>query len=99
MNENAKKYENDSSAGSVDPYKEIHQPFKNKSSWKPNPPNRTLDTYKRAFKMNLLKSELKHTHQYNLTKAQWKSLMELRTNPEIVIKRQIKISSSGNEHY
>ena len=90
MNKNAKEYDNDSSADSVDPYTKLHQPFKNKSSWKPNPPNITLDTYKRAFKMNLLKSELRQTHQYNLTKVQWKGLMDLKSNPEIVIKRQIK---------
>ena len=38
MNENARENENDSPADNVDPYKEIHKPFKNKSSWKPNPP-------------------------------------------------------------
>ena len=77
----------------VDPYKEIHRPFKNKSSWKPNPPNRTLDTYKRAFKMNLLNSKVKQCHQHNLTKEQWKGLMELRKNPEIVIKKADKGSA------
>ena len=90
MNENARENENDSPAYNVDPYKEIHQPFKNKSSWKPNPKNRTLDTFKRAFKMNLLNSKVKQSHQHNLTKEQWTGLMELRKNPEIVIKSQIK---------
>ena len=93
MNENAKEDMNDSPADNVDPYKEIHRPFKNKSSWKPNPPNRTLDTYKRAFKMNLLNSKVKQCHQHNLTKEQWKGLMELRKNPEIVIKKADKGSA------
>ena len=35
-----------------DPYKEIHKNFKTKSSWKPSPPNKTLDGFKRAFKMD-----------------------------------------------
>ena len=38
MNKNARENDNDSPADNVDPYKEIHQPFKNKSSWKPDPP-------------------------------------------------------------
>ena len=84
MNENARDQNTDS---------QIHQPFKNKSSWKPNPPNRTLDTYKRAFKIDLLKSKLKPNHQHNLTKEQWKGLMELRKNPEIVIKKADKGSA------
>ena len=93
MNENAREDMNDSPADNVDPYKEIHRPFKNKSSWKPNPPNRTLDTYERAFKMNLLNSKVKQCHQHNLTKEQWKGLMELRKNPEIVIKKADKGSA------
>ena len=93
MNENAKEDMNDSPADNVDPYKEIHRPFKNKSTWKPNPPNRTLDTYKRAFKMNLLNTKVKQCHQHNLTKEQWKGLMELRKNPEIVIKKADKGSA------
>ena len=93
MNENAREDMNDSQADNVDTYKEIHRPFKNKSTWKPNPPNRTLDTYKRAFKINLLNSKVKQCHQHNLTKEQWKGLMELRKNPEIVIKKANKGSA------
>ena len=93
MNENARDENTDPLDNNVDPYREIHQPFKNKSSWKPNPPNRTLDTYKRAFKIDLLKSKLKPNHQHNLTKEQWKGLMELKKNPEIVIKKADKGSS------
>ena len=93
MNENAREDMNDYQADNVDTYTEIHRPFKNKSTWKPNPPNRTLDTYKRAFKMNLLNSKVKQCHQHNLTKEQWKGLMELRKNPEIVIKKADKGSA------
>ena len=64
-----------------DPYKHIYRPFRNKSSWKPNPPNRTVDTFKRAFKNDLLMSN-NHTHiQPNLTKEEWKGLLELRKKP------------------
>ena len=61
----------------TDPCKEINKTFKNKSTWKPNPPNRTLNTFKRAFKMNLLKSEPRQNHKHNLTKEQWKGLFDL----------------------
>ena len=91
MNDNTREND-DSLEYNVDPYKEIHKPFKNKSSWKP-PPNKTLDTYKRAFKMDLLKCEVDQSHQCNLTKEQWKGLMELGKNPEIVIKKADKGSA------
>ena len=45
MNENAKTECNESTIES-DPYKEIHKNLKNKSSWKPSPPNKTLDSFK-----------------------------------------------------
>ena len=69
MNENA-EMDTDTPKQSIDPYKELHKAFKNKSSWKPNPPNKTLDTFKRAVKMNLLKSKFQSSHEYNLTKEQ-----------------------------
>ena len=71
-------------------YDDIHKSFKNKSSFRPNPPNKTPDTFKRAFKMNLLKCKVDHNSYNNLTKQQFKGLKELRENTEIVIKRQIK---------
>ena len=43
--------------------------------------------------MNLLNSKVKKCHQHNLTKEQWKGLMELRKNPEIVIKKADKGSA------
>ena len=92
MNDNTRENDNDSLEYNVDPYKEIHKSFKNKSSWKP-PPNKTLDTYKRAFKVDLLKCKADQSHQYNLTKEQWKGLMELGKNPEIVIKKADKGSA------
>ena len=53
-----------------DPYKHIHRPFRNKSSWKPNPPNRTLVTFKRVFKNDLLMSN-NHKQTYpNLSKEE-----------------------------
>ena len=51
-------------------YNDIHKSYKIKSSWRPNPPNKTLDTFKRAFKMNLLESKGKHKTYNNLTKRQ-----------------------------
>ena len=46
-----------------DSYNDIHKSFKNKSSWRQNPTNKTLDTFKRAFKMNLLQSNIKKEYQ------------------------------------
>ena len=43
--------------------------------------------------MNLLNSKVKQSHQHNLTKEQWKGVMELRKNPEIVIKKADKGSA------
>ena len=43
--------------------------------------------------MNLLNSKVNQCHQHNLTKEQWKGLMELRKNPEIVIKKADKGSA------
>ena len=63
MNDNVRENDNDSLEYNVDPYKEIHK------SWK-SPSNKTLDTYKRAFKMDLLKCKVDQSHQYNLTKEQ-----------------------------
>ena len=54
-----------------DPYKHIHRPFRNKSSWKPDPPNRTLDTFKGVFKNDLLmSSNYKQTYP-NLFKPEY----------------------------
>ena len=76
-----------------DPYKSIHKHFNNKSSWRPNPPNKTLDAFKRAFKMNLLKDTVHKRPIPNLSKDQWKGLLNLRNNPHIVIKKADKGSA------
>ena len=55
MNENAAADTLDSTQSN--PYQTIHQPFTSKSSWRPNPPNKTLDSFKRAFKINLLEDQ------------------------------------------
>ena len=39
-------------------YNEIHKTFKNKSNWRPNPPNKTLDTFKRAFTSRFTQNDL-----------------------------------------
>ena len=69
MNENA---ETDTKSQTDEPdefqYEHIHQKFKNKSQWKPNPPNKTLDSFKKAFKMDLLQDKTPVHHQPNLTK-------------------------------
>ena len=86
MNENAKTECYESTIES-DPYKEIHKNFKNKSSWKPSPPNKTLDSFKRAFKMDLLNCRTHSSPNKYLTKKGWIDLKELSSNPEIVIKK------------
>ena len=53
MNENASS--DNQEEPNNDPYKSIHKPFTKKSALRPNPPNKTLDTFQRAFKGNLLK--------------------------------------------
>ena len=88
MNENAGI--NDDTADTPNPYDEIHQPFRNKSDWNPNPPNGTLDIFKREFKTNLLESQNAKPIKPNLTKEEWKGLLELRKNPNIVIKKADK---------
>ena len=71
----------------------IHNQFKNKSTWKPYPPNRTLDTYKRSFKANLLESKIHPSRHSNLSREQWIGIQKLRENPDIVIKKADKGSA------
>ena len=71
----------------------IHKQFKNKSSWRPYPPNKTLDTFKRSFKVNLLESKINQSKTSNLTKEQWKGIKDLQDNPDIVIKKADKGSA------
>ena len=56
MNQNVSESQEDTD---ITPnYNETHKSFKNKSTWRPNLTNKTLDTFKRAFKMNLLESKI-----------------------------------------
>ena len=91
MNENTKTHDQADSAS--DPYKEIHSKFKNKSTWTPNPPNKTLEVFKRAFKMNLLKAKIPLNQKGNLTNKERLGLTELTNNPNIVIKKADKGSA------
>ena len=91
MNKNA-SFERESQEDR-DPYENIQRPFRNKSSLKPNPSNGTLDTFKRAFRQNLLMSTNNKHIQPNLSKDEWKGLLELRKNPNIIIKKADKGSA------
>ena len=90
MNENAQVTQK---AEPTDPYKDLYSKFKNKSTWKPNPPNKTLDVFKRSFKMNLLKAQIANNTKGNLTKQERLRLTELANNPNIVIKKTDKGSA------
>ena len=91
MNKNAEDQHEDTTVN--DPYNEIHQKFKSKSSWKPNPPNKTLDTFKRAFKMILLECKLNKNQQQNMTKEERVGMRDLQNNPHIIIKKADKGSA------
>ena len=45
--------------------KEIQSKFKNKSNWRPNPPNKTLDIFQRSIKQEILKYKFKHKKHSN----------------------------------
>ena len=91
MNKNAEDEYEDITVNN--PYNEIHQKFKNKSRWKPNPPNKTLDTFKRAFKMNLLECKFNKNPLQNITKDERAGMRDLQNNPHIVIKKADKGSA------
>ena len=94
MNENATSTQNNVEDTQDEPqYEHIHQNFRNKSKWKPNPPSKTLDSFKRAFKMNLLQDNTPVHYQPNLTKEEWKDINQLQKNPHIVIKKTDKGSA------
>ena len=80
--------------------REINKIFKPKSSWRPDPPNRTLEIFHRSVKQEILKSKPKKSKHKNLTREEMKGLKALRDNPHLIIKKADKrISSSCNEHY
>ena len=43
----------------MDPYKDLHKGFVNKSTWKPNRVHQSLDIFQRSFKLGLLNSKTK----------------------------------------
>ena len=87
MNENAGTQEEETIN------KQINSQFKHKSNWRPNPPNKTLDNFQRAFKNDLLKQKIQKPKSNNLTKQERMGLAELSKNPEIVIKKADKGSA------
>ena len=73
--------------------KELQAKFKLKSSWRPSPPNRTLDIFQRSIKQEILKSKFKTKKYDNLTKEERKGLKSLKDNPHITIKKADKGSA------
>ena len=94
MNQNATDDSTNTNTESTESYNEIHKKFKNKSTWRPNPPNKTLDSFKRAFKMNLLECRLHKKGNQNLTKEERSGIRDLQNNPHIVIKKADKGSAT-----
>ena len=86
MNQNATDNLSDSDT-ETSANKELHQKFKPKSSWRPYPPNRTLDLFQRAVKQEILKSKCKPKRYNNVTKKENIGLNKLTSNPHIIIKK------------
>ena len=95
MNQNAKDSDTDSDTNTIPDQTDQHikHKFVNKSTWRPDPPNKTLETFQRSFKQDLLKYK-KHKHKgNNLNKEERKGLKELNDNPHIIIKKADKGSA------
>ena len=92
MNQNANDTETDTT-NEESLNKEIQSKFKNKSDWRPSPPNRTLDIFQRSIKQEILKCKFKHKKHDNLTKEERKGLKALKENPHITIKKADKGSA------
>ena len=84
---------NEDSDSELSKNNEIQQKFKLKSGWRPSPPNRTLDTFQRSVKLEILKTKPKHKISDNLTKQERMGLKTLKDNPHIVIKKADKGSA------
>ena len=54
----------------IDPHKNLHKGFVNKSTWKPNRVHQSLDIFQRSFKLGLLNSKTKYNSKSNLSKEQ-----------------------------
>ena len=72
---------------------EIQKIFKPKSGWRPNPPNITLEIFRRSIKQEILKSKPKKVRHNNLSKQERIGLKQLRDNPDIVMKKADKGSA------
>ena len=59
----------------------------------PNPSNKTLDSFQRAVKQDLLKSRPRKHRSQNLTKEERMGLNELNKNPDIILKKVDKGSA------
>ena len=77
----------------IDPYKNLHKGFVNKSTWKPNRVHQSLDIFQRSFKLGLLNIKTKYNSKSNLSKEQRLGLKQLADNPEIIIKKADKGSA------
>ena len=54
----------------MDPNKDLHTGFVDKSTWKPNRVHQSLDIFQRSFKLGLLNSKTKYNSRPNLSKEQ-----------------------------
>ena len=75
------------------PFKNLHAPFRNKSTWKPTNTHISLNVFKQTFKNSLLNNKIKLDKPDNLTKDQRSGLKTLCDNPEIIIKKADKGSA------
>ena len=92
MNQNAREDQSDSDNEST-LNKELQQKFKPKSTWRPKPPNRTLDLFQRSVKQEILKSKFKPIRHKNITKGENIGMNKLTSNPHIIIKKADKGSA------
>ena len=74
----------------TNPYKQIHNKFVDKSTWKSNRVHQSLEIFQRTFKLGLLNSIIENVKKVYLTREQMTCLKESSDNPDIVIKRQTK---------
>jgi hypothetical protein len=79
----------------VDEVPVIQKKFTAKSQWRPPVPNKTLETFYRAFKNDLIKESLKYSKldKDNLSKEDSMFLKSLKDNPHVVVKKADKGSA------
>ena len=71
----------------------IHKQFKPKSNWRPNNTHVSLNSFKLAFKKQLLYSKPRPETKHNLTKEEQIGLNQLKSNKETVIQKADKGSA------